>query len=122
MSTLMKFYLAPHTLQFEAGGDYPANRVTKVFQVKDRTAGGTLQVETLGITTRTRTIVFNEMSLTDYTALIDWFIDVVNAGELTFEFTDEYGDVFPEARIINSELDFNETSLELYSGSLDVEY
>ncbi len=121
MSTLMKFYLDPHTLQFEAGGDYPATRTNRIFQVQDRTAAGTVQVETLGVTVRSRRIVFNLMSKTDYLALVDWFLNVANGGENVFEFTDEYGYV-GDVRIMDSMLDFAETSLERYAGTINLEY
>jgi len=121
MSTSMKFELAPNTLQFEAGGDYPARRTYEVVQVQDRTAGGSLQVETLGINILSRAIIFNLMSKTDYDALINWFLNVVNGGESTFDFTDEYGDT-AEVRITDNILDFGETSLERYSGTLNLEY
>jgi len=121
MSTLMRFDLAPDSLQFEAGGDYPAKRSHKVFQVTDRSAGGKLHVETLGVQTKTRLIVFNLMSEADYLALVDWFLNTVNAGEKDFEFTDEYGDI-GTVKIMQNVIDFDETSLKLYSGSLLLEY
>ncbi len=121
MSTPMKFESTPHILQFEAGGDYPATRTNRVFQVRDRTAGGQLKVETLGIQNKTRVLVFNLMSKVDYTALIDWFLNVVNGGEVDFEFTDEYGDT-GTVKITDNILDFTETSLERYSGTLNLEY
>ena len=64
MSTLMRFETGIHSLDFEAGGDYPAKRTNKVTQVRDRTAAGTLQIETLGVQIKTRVINFNLMSLT----------------------------------------------------------
>ena len=121
MSTLMRFDLAPHSLVFEAGADYPATRTNRVFQVQDRSAGGNLRVETLGVQVRTRVLNFNLMSKTDYDNLIDWFLNIVNAGEKDFEFTDEYGDT-NTVKIIDNILDFGETSLERYSGTLALEY
>ena len=121
MSTLMRFDLAHHSLVFEAGADYPATRTNRVFQVQDRSAGGNLRVETLGVQVRTRVLNFNLMSKTDYDNLIDWFLNIVNAGEKDFEFTDEYGDT-NTVKIIDNILDFGETSLERYSGTLALEY
>ena len=117
----MRFDAGSNSIQFEAGGDYPAKRKHEIMQVTDRTAAGTLQVETLGIQLKTRTISFKLMSLIDYTALVDWFLNVVNGGETTFDFTDEYGDV-GEVRITDSVLDFSETSLNRFSGSIKLEY
>lgn len=121
MSTLMKFELAPHSLQFEAGGDYPARRTHRVFQVQDRSAGGKLQIETLGVYVRTRELNFNLMSQADQDNLIDWFVNIVNAGEKSFNFTDEYGNT-GIVKITNSILDFGETSLQRHSGILNLEY
>jgi len=121
MSTLMMFYSAPNTFQFEAGGDYPAQRKNKVFQVVDRSAGGTLHVENLGIQTRNRVITFNLMPKVDYDGLVDWFYNVVNGGEIDFEFTDEYGET-GTVKMMDDEIDFAETSLHVYSGSITLEY
>lgn len=121
MSTLMKFELAPHSLQFLTGGSYPGQRTYQVLQVKDRTAGGTLKVADLGIQIRTRVIDFNMMCKSEYDDLIDWFLNVVNGGMLAFDFTDEYGDT-SEVRIVDDTINFSETSLYRYSGSITVEY
>jgi len=121
MSTLLKFELAPNTLQFTAGGGYPGKRKYKVHQIQDRTGGGTLQVETLGVQVRTRVLSFVMMSKTDYDALIDWFLNTVNGGMYTFDFTDEYGDT-AEVIITDQELDFDEVSMRRYTGSLTLEY
>ena len=121
MSSLMRFDLTPYSLIFEAGGDYPARRVNKIFQVQDRSAGGKLHVENLGISNRTRTIHFNLMPKADYVNLIDWFLNIVKAGYINFTFTDEYGDS-GLVKITDDEIDFAETSLERYSGSINLEY
>lgn len=121
MSTLMKFELAPYSLQFEAGATYPAKRTHEVLQVRDRTAGGTPQTETLGVTIKERVLNFELMSLNDYEALVDWFLNVVNAGELAFDFTDEYG-VTSSVEFVDTEIDFDETSLGSFSGSVTLEY
>ena len=121
MSTLMKFEVGSEVLQFEAGGDYPAKRKQELLQAKDRSAAGDLQIENLGIKIKTRVIVFNLMSKADYVALVDWFLNVAQGGSLPFIFTDEYGDA-GEVRIMDSIIDFDENSLEAYSGSITLEY
>lgn len=121
MSTLMKFEYLSYTLQFLAGGDYPANYATSLMQVQDRTAAGTLQVENLGITIKRRTIVFTLMPKEDYDALENWFLNVVVGGSNSFFFTDEYG-ITKTVKIIDPVLDFTETSLNRFSGSITVEY
>lgn len=121
MATTLYFEKGAASLQFEAGGDYPANRTHEVLQVQDRTASGELQVETLGLNIERRVLAFNLMPKTDYDSLVNWFLNVVNAGAETFTMTDEYGRT-GTVRIVNSILDFSETSFELYSGQLTVEY
>ncbi len=121
MSTLMKFELGPNILQFEAGADYPATRRTEMLQVQDRTAGGTMQTETVGVTLTSRVLQFNLMPEVDYLALLDWFINICQGSALSFDFTDEYG-YLAEARITNNILDFAETSLKRFSGNITLEY
>ncbi len=121
MSTLMKFEYEGNVLQFEDGAEYPATRRTELMQIQDRTAAGTLQVEDLGITLNSRVLVFTLMSKTDYDALIDWFLNIVNGASKVFEFTDEYG-ITRNAIILDSILEFNEVSLNRYSGQFTVEY
>lgn len=117
----MRFDLAPHTLVFNAGGQYPALFEDEIFQIQDRTAGGQLQVETLGISVRTRELTFSLMGKVDYYGLRDWFYNVTNAGEKTFVFTDEYGDV-GNVVFLGSKLSFQETSLDVWAGSITLEY
>jgi hypothetical protein len=121
MSTSMQFRSGTDFLYFEAGGDYPAGRRREVIQAQDRTASGEMQVETLGIYIKTRRIVFTEMSVTDWLALENWHRNVVNASAVVFEFTDEYGDV-GNVRFVDSVIYFTEVFLNLYSGTLTLEY
>lgn len=121
MSSLMKFQSGAVVLQFIAGGDYPAKRKHSLTQVSDRTASGKLQTEDLGLYFKTRVLNFNLMPLEDYQALITWFLDVAVGSKNEFEFTDEYGDV-GTVRILDSELDFDETSYQRFSGSITLEY
>jgi len=121
MATLMKFESGASTLQFEAAADYPASRPVALFQVQDRTAAGVLQVEDLGVNVSKRTLAFNLMPKVDYLALIDWFLNVANGGMVSFDFTDERG-VVGEVVILDSVIDFPETSFEVYSGRLQLEY
>lgn len=121
MSTLMKFVYEGNTLQFEDGAEYPATRRAELMQVQDRTAAGTLQVEDLGIAINSRVLYFTLMTKNDYDALIDWYLNIVNGASKVFEFTDEYG-IVRNAIIIDSFLEFNEVSLNRYSGQFTVEY
>lgn len=122
MSTLLKFELAPYTLQFEAGADYPAARRVKIFQVQERTAAGNIKTENLGITTYQRDLNFNLMSDTDYSALINWYVNISIGSKNSFIFTDEYGNVYNNAKLLDNELDFSEQSLSRHSGKITLEY
>lgn len=121
MSTLMMFRIGLHVLQFEDGGAYPASRPVEIFQVSDMVASGGRQVETLGVTKRKRQIAFDSMSQTDYDNLINWFVDIVNGGAVTFEFIDERG-FAGDVKILDSIIDFPEVSFQRYSGLITVEY
>ena len=118
--SLLQFYLAPHLLAFEVGGQYPAEFTSRLFQVQDRTAGGTMEVETLGILSKTRQIVFVNMPKADYDGLVNWFDNIAQASYNVFEFTDEYGIVF-NVRVVDSEIRFKETKLDCFSGTLTLE-
>lgn len=121
MATSMKFVLGLDTLEFEEGASYPAPRPIEKTQIIDRTAGGSLQVEDLGITLRRRVLNFEDMIKSDYDALRDWFDNVVNGSEKVFAFTDER-DFTGDVRFIENVFDFQEDDFELFSGSLTVEY
>lgn len=121
MASLMKFQYSSYTLEFLAGGDYPAPKRISLLQVQDRTAGGTLQIETLGVTVKQRTIVFTLMSKVDYDALENWFLQVVVGGSNTFQFTDEHG-ITTNVKIVDTELNFSEIAFELFSGSITLEF
>lgn len=119
--TLMKFEYGSETLQFTVGGSYPSTQPTRIYGAQDRTAAGTLQYEELGIVTRARVVVFNLMPLADYEALLDWFVNIAEAGKNAFTFTDEYGAV-GEVVFTNQTIDFAETSLNRFNGQISLEY
>jgi len=121
MSTSLQFDYGVDSLVFENASDYPSQKRVEMLQVQDRTAGGTTHVETLGINIISRKLQFNLMSLTDYNALVDWFVNTVQGGRLPFDFTDEYGTT-AEVRFVDNVLDFTEVSLNSYSGSFTLEY
>lgn len=121
MSTLMKFQAGSDVLQFEDGAQYPATRGDEILQVSDRTASGEMQTETLGITLKTRVLAFALMSETDYLALLNWFLNVAQAGVNPFTFTDEKGFV-GEVKFLDTKLTFRERAFQRYSGSVTLEY
>ena len=119
--TLLKFEYNGDVLEFIDGSDYPAKSTTELFQVQDRTAAGTVQIENLGITTGTRTLNFTLMTTSDYNMLMDWFLYTVNGGEKEFNFTDEYGITKP-VRFISDKMEFTETYHNRHSGRVILEY
>lgn len=121
MATLMKFELGSDVLEFEAGAEYPARRPVELYQIKDRTAAGTLQIEKLGITIRSRVLTFTLMPIEDYDKLINWFVNIVNGGQKSFIFTDERG-AEGEVKITDDIIDFPEVDFEIFSGTLTLEY
>lgn len=121
MSTLMKFDYFGQILQFEEGASYPALRPIEKMQSTERTAGGTLKIENLGITIRKRTLNFEDMLKTDHDKLKEWFDNIVNASENTFQFTDERGFV-GSVKITDNQFLFSEDDFELFSGVLNLEY
>ena len=121
IESLMKFVSGSNVLEFEAGADYPAERVVELFEVQDRTAAGTLKVESLGVTSQRRVLNWSLMGSVDYFALIDWFINVSNGGRNNFYFTDEYG-VEGLVKITSGRINFREVSLGSYAGTITLEY
>jgi hypothetical protein len=117
----IKFQSGAVIFETECGADYPAGRNNQIVQVSDRTAAGVMQVETLGIHIEQRTLSWSLMPLSEYTALLDFFLNAVNAGEKTFEFTDERGRV-GTVRFTSSKLNFRETSFQRFAGSFTLEY
>jgi len=67
------------------GLDRPQRRV----QVMDRTAGGTLQVEDLGITIKTRVLPMRKLTDTEIAALRTWHETNLTGAYETFTFVDE---------------------------------
>lgn len=121
MPTLMKFVLGSDVLQFEDGASYPAARPIEKVQVSDRTSSGQLQTEDLGISLKTRRLVFIDMIEEDYIALRNWFDVISNGSENEFSFTDEKG-FEGNVIILDKTFNFPENDFELYSGSLTLEY
>ena len=119
--TALRFSLTPYELNFEHGSEYPTSNSSELVQAQDRTAGGTLRVETLGVTIRRQTIVFTQMPLIDYEALVDWYLNICKGAEEVFDYTNEYGDTFP-VRLVSGSIVFTEEYLDIYSGSIVLEF
>lgn len=120
MSTLLSFEYQGNFLYFEDGSSYPSTNEIEKIQIIDRTASGSLQVETLGVTIRRKTLNFSLMGKTDLDNIINWFDNIVNGGEKTFNLTDERGNEFA-VKILDNILQYTETDFELYSVVINVE-
>lgn len=118
--TLLKFEYFTDILEFQAGSEYPTVQPYEMLQVVDRTSGGKLQVEDLGITIKTITLNFNLMKKVDYDALVNWFLNIANGAANEFQLTDEYGEVF-QVRFQESTFGFSEVFLNTFSGTLTME-
>lgn len=76
-------------LEFGRGLLYPVEKPQQVIQVVERTAGMTLQVESLGGTIHTRPLRLRGLSSTIFTSLRTWHETVAAGASNTFTFVDE---------------------------------
>lgn len=119
--TTLRFQSGAQYLQFTTGSSYPSSNSTKIFGVQDRTADGSFQFEKLGITSKSRNLVFNLLPKSDYEQLVYWFVDVAEGGRNSFILIDEYG-YSAEVIITDQSINFTEVFLDHYNGSINVEY
>jgi len=118
--TLLKFMYGAHTLQFTHGSEYPSQNNNKIVQVKDRSAGGSLKVETLGINIRSLSLVFEHLPADDYHALVNWYYNISVGAMVSFQMVDEYGELLT-VKIVSDEIAFEETYLGTWVGVVDLE-
>jgi len=117
----MKFIFGLSELNFVENASYPASRPIEKLQVSDRTAAGVMQSEELGITLRRRVLSFEDMSKVDHDNLKDWFDNIVNGSQFSFEFIDERN-FSGIVKFVENVFDFTEVDFELFSGSITLEY
>ena len=115
-----KFTSGANELQFSRGLVYPVHKPHEKIQVTDRTAGGTLQVEDLGIDMHTRSLVFKKLPQTDYDSLRTWYDTICDGAANTFTYTDEDGNA-DTVRMLTNPLDFREVFHQKFSGELLLE-
>ncbi len=115
-----KFVLGANELQFSRGLKYPVSKPHEKIQVTDRTAGGTLQVEDLGIDIHTRHLMFKNLPLADYTALRTWYDSICEGAKNTFTYYDEGANTYT-VRMLTNPVDFPQTFYQKYSGELLLE-
>jgi hypothetical protein len=115
-----KFVLGANELQFSRGIRYPVEKPHEKLQAMDRTAGGGLQVEELGIDIRTRRLIFKNLPQVDYDALCTWYDTIADGSLNTFTYYDEDG-VSMTVRMLTNPLNFAETYYQRFSGELLLE-
>ena len=78
-------------LEFGRSVLVPVRRPQRVIQAVDRTAGGTLQVENLGITVNERILRINNLTQAVINSLKTWHSTVAQGARNTFTYVDENG-------------------------------
>jgi hypothetical protein len=116
----IKFVLGSNVLQFSRGIQYPVQKPVEKLQVVDRTGGGTLQIEELGVTIRRFPITFKGLPQADYEALLNWHNQIANGAENVFTYYDEDG-LTHTVRLLTTTIDFQQTSYQRFSGDLLLE-
>ncbi|MDO9069319.1 MAG: hypothetical protein Q7W05_12780 [Deltaproteobacteria bacterium] len=116
----IRFVLGGNSLTFSKGIQYPVQKPAEKTQVIDRTGGGTLQVEDLGVTIRQFPIAFRSLPLADYEALYSWHDTICNGAQNSFTYYDEDG-LAHTVRMLTTKLDFQQTSYQRFSGDLLLE-
>ncbi|MBU0945505.1 MAG: hypothetical protein KJ804_09065 [Proteobacteria bacterium] len=116
----IRFELGANVLQFSKGIQYPVSKPVEKSQVVDRTGGGTLQVEELGVTIRQFPIVFKGLPLADYNGLMYWHDHICNGAEHEFTYYDEEGNP-NTVKCLTTRIDFPQISYQRFSGELLLE-
>lgn len=112
------FNLGANTLTFSKGPDYPVAAPMEQLQVIDRTAAGTLEVETLGAIIKTLPLSFSNLTQTDYDNLVYWFEVIASGAANVFIYSDvDENDFF--VRWVN-QFNFTENKAG-YSGRIELE-
>lgn len=99
---------------------YPATENTELVQATDRSASGLPYTEDFNVSIGTFTYSFEDMAAADYRDLLTFFVNVVVGRLNEFELTDDRGNN-STVRFTESQLSFEESYLDLWSGSFTVE-
>lgn len=116
----MRFYTDTREFVFQDASQYPTSRPVEMYQVTDRTAGGTTHTETYARPISTRTLKFELMPESDMLGMMDWFVNVVNGMADSFNFEDERGDT-SVVKFNAKKLSPTEVSYMRYSMSVGLE-
>lgn len=112
------FTLGANSLTFSKGINYPVDAPREQIQALDRTAAGSLQVETLGAIIKRQTLSFTNLPAADYDALVNWFDNICKGAAYAFVYTDMQS-VDHDVLWVN-QFNFTETKTG-YNGTIDLE-
>ena len=113
-----QFTLGASVLIFSKPPDYPVRAPRERIQAVDRTAGGSLQVESLGAGINRRLMDFSNLPAADHEAALNWFENIANGAANSFTVLDEDAVTYT-ARWVNG-FDFTENKAG-FSGSIELE-
>lgn len=86
---LPQFISGANTLIFEKGITYPVQRPVEMVQAIDRTAAGSLQVESFGIEIKRLFLNLRNCSNAFYLSLLDWFQNKSSGAANSFTYVDD---------------------------------
>ncbi len=116
----IRFQRGAEILQFSRGIQYPVQKPVEKSQVTDRSAGGEMHGEDLGVTILQFPIKFKGLPLADYLGLLHWHDQICNGFEHEFIYYNELGEAFT-VKMLNPKINFPETSHQRFSGELLLE-
>ena len=116
----MRFYTDFNQLVFENPSQYPKTEPYELQQVRERSAAGTIHVETFAAPLRSRTLSFQSMSEVDYQGLLDWYINKVNGMADEFTFEDEVNKAF-KVKFSDRTINFKQVRFNRWQGNITLE-
>ena len=115
-----QFTLGVQTLLFTDGIQLPGRRPLEKMQALDRTAGGDLQVEDLGVTVRRFPLVLRGIDAAKMAELETWFDTIADGATNSFTYSDENGAEYT-VLWVSSILDFRQIEPGIYTGDIMLE-
>lgn len=116
----MRFYTDFNQYVFENPAQYPKTEPYELQQIRERSAGGTLHVETFAGPLRNRVLSFSAMSEVDYQGLLDWYVNKVNGMAEEFTFEDEFNKAF-KVRFTDRTINFKQIRFNRWQGNINLE-
>lgn len=86
---LPQFQLGANTLVFEKGIKYPIRRPREMVQALDRTAAGSMQVESYGIEIKRLVLRLENITTSFHSNLLDWFENTSSGAANSFTYIDD---------------------------------